>query len=241
MMRKLLLATVACLVISEAFAGQTQIQVRDANGTIKVYDVVTDALGNFVGMFAVCDGTAAANCASIKAASTAAAQTDPAVVVRNPDAGTISDTAYTGTGTGTENALLKAIYNAVVGSIPSGNNNIGVVTPYAAPGSMVRGAASTTGTASTTLIAAQGSLKIYVTGLQCYRSDTGSTPVTVTFNDVDTTGSGTTIVLPGTGGGSGSNVPLLTPLVTAASGAFTFTAGAAISTIFCNAQGYSGN
>jgi hypothetical protein len=64
-----------------AFGGSSTIVVKDGNGISRTYDVVTDGSGNFVGMFGLCDGTAAAQCAAVKAASTAPASTDPAVIV----------------------------------------------------------------------------------------------------------------------------------------------------------------
>ena len=64
-----------------AFGGSSTIVVKDGNGISRTYDVVTDGSGNFVGMFGLCYGTAAAQCAAVKAASTAPASTDPAVIV----------------------------------------------------------------------------------------------------------------------------------------------------------------
>jgi hypothetical protein len=65
------------------------------------------------------------NTAAVKAASTAAAQTDPAFVVRNPDVGTTSDSAYTGSGTASVIAALKGIYTGITSAIPAGTNVIG--------------------------------------------------------------------------------------------------------------------
>lgn len=68
----------------------------------------------------------AQNQITIKAASTAAAQTDTGLVTRSPDIGTTSDTAYTGSGNSTVNATLRGIYavlttlyTAVTGAIPA--------------------------------------------------------------------------------------------------------------------------
>lgn len=98
---------------------------------------------------------------------------------------------------------------------------------------MVRGSASATTTAATTIIAAPAAgLNIYVTAIQCFA--TGSVSTTITFND----SASTVIVIDGH-----RNVifSLPTPLVsTATATAFTFTAGIATSGITCNAQGYTG-
>jgi hypothetical protein len=59
-----------------------------------------------------------------------------------------------------------------------------ITTLWADKGNQLQGAASATGTSATTIIAAQGSgIKIYVTDLQCYRSDGGTSAVTITLND----------------------------------------------------------
>jgi hypothetical protein len=112
-----------------------------------------------------------------------------------------------------------------------------ITLPFANKENMLRGSASQTGTSATTLIAAQGSgVKIYVTGVQCKNS--GSTTTIVTLNDTETTGSGTVLIVPNSGG---DNEVYQTPLAVAANTALTFTPGAASSTIYCNAQGYAGS
>ena len=55
---------------------------------------------------------------TVEAASTAAAQTDTALVERNPDVGTIGDTAWT-SGNGTAIAVLKAIAGNTGAAIPT--------------------------------------------------------------------------------------------------------------------------
>jgi len=116
--------------------------------------------------------------------------------------------------------------------LPSGAGGGG-----AAPGSasFVSGAASTNGTSATTIVAAPASGKLYITSAQCFRTDTGATPVLVTFNDAAATAMG----LSGSGVGAGNNMVFSTPLVVAATTAFKFTAGAAVASVYCNAQGYN--
>ena len=112
-----------------------------------------------------------------------------------------------------------------------------VTSPYANRENMVRGAASATGTGATTVIAsAGGSLKNYITDVECGRTDAGSTAAYVTFND----SASTILVLPNGGGGGGNNKTFNVPIVTAAATAFTFTSSASITTVYCNAQGFKG-
>lgn len=100
---------------------------------------------------------------------------------------------------------------------------------------MARGTATTTGTSSTSLIAASGNagLKTYVTSVQI--SNSGSSFADITFQDGN---GGTTIgygVAPASGG-SIINFPI--PLVTTANTALYFAASASSTTIKISAQGY---
>lgn len=116
-----------------------------------------------------------------------------------------------------------------------------IVLPYSIKENMVRGTATATGTGATTIIAAQGAaVKIYVTALQCYRDDAGTTAIHVTLSDVEGTGSGTQIILPNSGGGGGSNIQFATPLVVAVNSPLTFTSSNSTTTVYCNAQGFVG-
>lgn len=113
-----------------------------------------------------------------------------------------------------------------------------IVAPYANKENFVSGAASATGTGATTIISAPGaSVKLYITSLQCFRSDAGTTLAYVTLDD----GASTLVALPNSGGGGGSNLTLPVPLVVAANTALTFTASTSLSTVYCQAQGYKGS
>lgn len=80
MFRKLTASLFAlALSVSPAFAGTSTLAVTPGSGS--TYQVITNGSGNFVGMFGLCDGAAAAQCVAVKAASTAAGATDPALVV----------------------------------------------------------------------------------------------------------------------------------------------------------------
>ena len=78
-----LLASLLALLLgaAPAFAGSGTITVLDSGSTTRTYDVITDGSGHFVSQMGICDGAAAAQCAAVKAASTAAGATDPAMVV----------------------------------------------------------------------------------------------------------------------------------------------------------------
>jgi hypothetical protein len=67
------------------------------------------------------------NTSTIKGANNPASQTDTAVVERNPDVGTITDTQYSGSGSTTVVGALKGVYAAATSSVPAGSNTIGNV------------------------------------------------------------------------------------------------------------------
>jgi len=74
-------AALAALFSQPVLAGSGTVTGKDAAGTTHTWDVITDGSGNFVWMQGICDGVAAAQCAAVKAASTAPAATDPSMVV----------------------------------------------------------------------------------------------------------------------------------------------------------------
>jgi hypothetical protein len=103
---------------------------------------------------------------------------------------------------------------------------------------LVSGSGSASGTGATTIIAAPTvTRRIYVTAVQCGRNDAGTSAIYVTFNDT----SSTIMVLPNSGGGGGNNMVFASPLTVPAATAFTFAPSGSTSTVYCNAQGFSGN
>lgn len=96
-----------------------------------------------------------------------------------------------------------------------------------------RGTTTTTGTGATTILSASGSstLKTYVTDIECWRNDAGTSSVSLTFND----SASTVLILPS--GGTELFHSFITPIVTAANTAFTVTASSSTTTIGCSAQG----
>jgi hypothetical protein len=103
---------------------------------------------------------------------------------------------------------------------------------------LVSGNGSATSTAATQIIAAPTvTRRIYVRSAACARTDAGTSAIFVTFNDV----SSTVMVLPNSGGGGGNNMVFASPLTVATATAFTFTSSAGTTTVYCNAQGFTGN
>src|SRR5258708_15124839 len=77
--RAALLAAVLCLASLAAHAGTTVFQITQGFGTS--FFAITNGSNQLVSAVGICDGTAAAQCAAVKPASTAAAASDPALVV----------------------------------------------------------------------------------------------------------------------------------------------------------------
>lgn len=110
-----------------------------------------------------------------------------------------------------------------------------VVDIFAPSDLRVSGTTTSTNTAAHTIIAAgAGSLKNYITDVQCGRTDAGTSPIVVTFSDAQSS----IMIIPDAGNGGGNNFHLSSPLVTAAATAFTMTSGTGVTTLYCNAQGY---
>lgn len=107
-----------------------------------------------------------------------------------------------------------------------------------ATSNLVSGSASATGTGATTLISAPSATRrLYVTDVECGRSDAGTTASRVTLNDDATT----VLVIPNSGGGGFVPIHFGSALTVASATALTFTSSASISTVYCAAQGFTGN
>lgn len=250
MNRFLTLALAWLLLSAPAFAGSGTITVLDSTSTTKTYDVITDGSGNFVSKMGVCDGTAAANCAAVKAASTAALATDPSIVVQeSPNSGILA-ALQAGTGTiGTGPAPTSANQIGGTGSsaeptkVTTGQLVAGfydlvgktITSPYSNRENQIRGGGNATGTGAFNILPASGSasLKEYMTDVECGRTDAGATPIIVTFNDSVPT----VLVIPPLGGNSKA---FATPLVGSANTAVTATFGTGVTTGYCYAQGFVG-
>lgn len=116
-----------------------------------------------------------------------------------------------------------------------------VTSPYANKENLTEGAASVTGTSSTSLVGAPGAnLFIYVTSVDCFNS--GSTTTTVSLQN----GSGGTVIWEGVAAASGGGFTKSFPTAIGgvnnmtANTALYFQAGSSTTTLYCNASGYKG-
>jgi hypothetical protein len=126
--------------------------------------------------------TQGGNTATVKAASTAAAATDPSLVSNeSPNSqlsvatGTTADAAYT-SGNGSMVSILKGIYAGTTGSIPAGTNTIGDIgsdpsAGKATPQFTFLGMPATT---TTQMVALSGSTRIYVTSMMAFSGGTAN-------------------------------------------------------------------
>jgi hypothetical protein len=118
-----------------------------------------------------------------------------------------------------------------------------LIAQTALPGyaASVSGATSTTSTAAATIIAFGAGWNttygIHVNGIQCGRTDAGTSAIRITFND----SASTVMVLPNSGGGSASIDFFTSPLQVAADTNFTMTLSANTTTVYCSAQGFVAN
>ena len=90
------------------------------------FDAVTDGSGNLGSKIAVCDGSALANCAAVKAPATAPLATDPATVVAiSPNGFPVDQATFTpGTSPG---SLINCEYQSTFTSNPIGTGHQGTV------------------------------------------------------------------------------------------------------------------
>lgn len=142
---------------------------------------------------------------------------------------------------------VQAAYRALSAeAVPNGNNTVilpatdlvgkTITSPYANKENMLRGNATIANTTAVAIVGmgAQGAnLKVYITSVQAFRTDAGTTLVYLTLNDTGNT----TIPLP-PNGGAGFNYPV--PLVLAANVSANVTLSANITSALISAQGYFG-
>ncbi|HWF01538.1 MAG TPA: hypothetical protein VG248_17180 [Caulobacteraceae bacterium] len=111
-----------------------------------------------------------------------------------------------------------------------------IMVPYAPRQLRVSGTATTTAATATSLITAPGSGQIFVTDIECWRTDAGATPITLTLNDA----SSSVIILLDAGYGGRGDLHTKLPLQIPATTALTFTPSAATTSVVCDAQGFVG-
>lgn len=187
-------------------------------------------------------GTVSLPTGASTAANQATANTSLATIATNTtNAGTPTDAAdgpVTAGAVSTKSQLAGGQYNSTVPALTTGQqaavqvdaNGALVTVPYSIKSSMARGTGSGNDTAAHTIIVAGGGgLKTYITSMQC--SNTSATSTLVTLNDA----AASVLIVPA---GGGNNPQFSVPLVTAAATAFTLTSGTAVTTVYCNAQGY---
>lgn len=101
---------------------------------------------------------------------------------------------------------------------------------------LVSSSGSATGTSATQITAAPATTRrLYIRSVECGRTDAGKAAIYITFNDDGST----TMVLPNAGGGGGSNMTFPSPLTVPGIRFQALPNG--VTTLFCSAQGFSGN
>lgn len=124
---RILVAGFSLLSGGLAQAGTTTIGVTVGSGLN--YQVITNGGGAYVGIAAIADGTAAANIAAVKAASTAAGTTDPALVVAiSPNNSVAITAASLPLPTGASTAAGLTTINTTLGSPFQAGGSIGNTT-----------------------------------------------------------------------------------------------------------------
>ena len=117
-------AALVALTSASAMAGSTTYPVTVE--LVTNFDAVTDGSGNLGSKIAVCDGSALANCAAVKAPATAPLATDPATVVAiSPNGFPVDQATFTpGTSPG---SLINCEYQSTFTSNPIGTGHQGTV------------------------------------------------------------------------------------------------------------------
>jgi hypothetical protein len=122
-----------------------------------------------------------------------------------------------------------------------GGDNLAAQTAGPGYAASVTGAASTTSTAADAIITFGAgwntAYHIYVSGLQCGRTDAGTSAIKVTRNDT----ASTVLFLPNSGGGGYVTANFPHPLQVAADTNLTMTLSAKTTTVYCSAQGFVSN
>jgi hypothetical protein len=176
--------------------------------------------------------------------------------------GALADAPWSGAGGGSLTAIEKAIYGAINAPIPcraastvpsasadgaatpamcSTDGKL-VVAPFAPAALRVQGSANTTGASAVTLIQlANTTYKIYITGLQCFRTDAGTSYAYLTLNDAVSS----VFPLPPTSAGGGFTLgniasPLVVSAAVSSKTTAQFTVSTSLTSVYCNAQGYQG-
>jgi hypothetical protein len=203
------------LAATPAIAGSGTITVKDGNGTLQTFDVVTDGSGNFVAKSVLCDQSAAANCAGVTAAH--ALQVDGSGVTQ-PVSGTVTANAGTGTFTVSGTVTANAGTNLNTSSLALDTSVNGILaaqgsTTSGQSGPLVQGAVTTsaptysTGKTDPLSIDTSGNLRTHDSGTVTVSGTVTTTPPSNATTNV--TQFGGTNVSTGTGTG-GAGIPRVT-------------------------------
>lgn len=153
-----------CLVWFPNLANATQgtITVKDSTGATKTYVVTLNGSGNFLANNVICDATAGANCAAVKAGNTAGT-TDVAMVVSDPNV-----LAAAQAGAAVNGATYPA--SSIGFGAKDGSGNIQPITgdPCLTGTKHYKNISQT---ANTQLVALSGSTKIYVCNIFAMGAD----------------------------------------------------------------------
>ncbi len=245
-------ALVICVPLI-ALAGSGTITVKDASGATQTYVVTTDGSGFYLTRAIICDATAGANCAAVKAASTAAGATDPAAVVAISPNNTVltqgaaaSGASVSGnpvySGARAQNVEATAVTNGQAVGRAADLTGKAITLPYANPENFLNGQITSAMTATTstavTGMGAQGSgVRNYVTS--CTFSNSHATVGTMILLQ-DGSGGTTIWQAPAAALFGGATVNFPTPIKTTANTALfaaNVTTGA---NTFVSCTGYKG-
>ena len=158
--------------------GTSTLTVLDSTGATKTYFVVTNGSSQMLSAHVLCDQSAGANCATVDASHNLAVKdTNSDALLIAAQAGTATNGAsYPGSSVAIGGDGLSAEPTVVTTGqlVPAMRDLVGksVSSPYAPRELMLRGTASSTSNTAVDLIAAQGaSVKIYVTNVECGRTE----------------------------------------------------------------------
>lgn len=182
-MRKIALGLALLMFASPAWAGT--ITTKDAGGTTRTFDNITNSSTNFMAMMGVCDGAGSSRCAGVDANNNLgvvlAAETTKVIgTVRAAsggfasgsiasgaivDLGAQADSAYAGSGSASAVSVLKGIYNAAIGALAAGTSRIGYTSDDPCDGVTAKSQVAFSNAADAILITGTSAKKTYLCSL----------------------------------------------------------------------------
>ena len=129
----LIVGVVVALVTGSLVAIGANTTIGVTPGTGDNVNLIQFGSTNVISETDICDFSAENRCGTVKPASTGASQADTAVVVRNPDIGTVGTAAgCTSASSNTDIQCLYQLHTDLTSALPAGSNTIGGVTLAAA-------------------------------------------------------------------------------------------------------------